>query len=85
MEGMTKCDRKKTRNREEYATVISSSFWIGCIFRFQQHEIKHYSCTMHLPMFSVTVIIFKDIVDSVIVLKEEHCNNKKHINLLIKK
>ena len=31
----------------------------------------------YIPMLSVTVIIFNDIVDSVIVLNEEHCRKNE--------
>ena len=30
----------------------------------------------NIPIFNVTVIMFKDVVDSVMVLNEEHCKRK---------
>ena len=42
-----------------------------------QDEAQYFKA--HLPIFKVTVIIFKDNVDSVIVLNEVHCTtNKKY-------
>ena len=56
-----------------FTFLHSSSLQLNCITGFQSMRQYCISVVEILPIFSVTVMMLSDMVDSVIVLNDEHC------------